>query len=881
MTGYLDISQNQLQRFSVIFNLTREILSFSDPDALLQSIARAATEAFRARWCIIRLQENGALRLKAFWGLSEEEASSLRETMHAGEGVCGRAVEVKRTVRFDETSNPEGVVPVYDKVRTAICTPLMIGDRIIGTFSLYDHFEDGGGVRAFPAESIVMIEGFASIAAIVIDRSLSYNHMVLQQRDAVAARQQVEELKDYLQGLIDNSADAIVTTDLDGRVISWNPGAGLIFGFAAEEVFGKPLPIIPHFLLEAERGYVEQILRGETLRHLETVRTTKRGAMIDVSITLSPIKNADGAVIGISRIARDITEKKRIEKELLRKNNQLQRLFFISSAMRGTLEVDRVLRMVLAAVTISDGLGFNRAMLFLVDEQHGIIRGAMGVGPATHEEAWEIWSRLSIENKTLPEVMNEIQNGPLRKDSFMDRLCRGVEISLDSGTILAASIQQKRAFNVPDVRFEPMSDALLIQQLGTTAYAVVPLVSRDRVIGVLWVDNLYSQKPITDVDLEFLQGFTDQIAAAIENARLFEHVRRAEQELENIFESISDLVYFVDRDYTIRKVNRAVIRKVGLPEESIVGQKCFWIFHGMNMPLESCPHQKTIQTRAPLVGEIEDPHLGGTFLISSSPTFDRAGELVGTVNIARDVSELKHLREKVSSVERMAALGEMAAKVAHEIRNPLLSIGGFAGRLAKRADREQREQARIIVDEVKRLETILSGILGFVRTARVEKSFFSLNNLMHDVRTFMEPIMQERSNRLHIHIQEEISVRANYDRLKEAMLNILSNANQATENGDITIRCYYSSEMAAAGQGPAEDRREVVIEAQDTGSGILKEDMNRIFDPFFTTRSMGTGLGLSITKRIIEEHEGTIDVHSSPEQGTNFVIHLPMKGGMT
>ncbi len=877
MTGDLDNAQKQFDRLSVIFTLTREILSFSDPDAILQSIARAATEAFRARWCIIRLQENGVLRLRASYGLSEEEASSLRETMYSGQGVCGRAAELRRTVQFDEASNPEKVESVFDKVRTAICTPLMIGDHVIGTFALYDHFDDDGSVRAFSADDAVMIEGFASIAAIVIDRSFSYNHVVLQEREAVAARQQVEELKDYLQGLIDNSADAIVTTDLDGRVISWNSGAERIFGYTAAEVIGNSLPIIPHFLRDMEYGYIEQILRGETLRHLETVRTTKQGAMIDVSITLSPIKNAAGSVIGISRIARDITEKKRTEKELLRKNNHLQRLFFISSAMRGTLEVDRVLHMVLAAVTISDGLGFNRAMLFLVDEEHGVIRGAMGVGPATHEEAWEIWSRLSVEHKTLPEVMNEIQDGPLRKDSFMDRLCRGVEISLDSGTILAASVQQKRAFNVPDVRFEPMSDAVLIQQLGTTAYAVVPLISRDRVIGVLWVDNLYSQKPITDVDLEFLQGFTDQIASAIENARLFEHVRRAEQELENIFESISDLVYFVDRDYTIRKVNRAVIRKVGLPEESIVGQKCYWIFHGMNMPWENCPHQKTIRTRGAEVGELDDPHLGGTFLISSSPTFDRTGELVGTVHIARDISELKHLRETVVSVERMAALGEMAAKVAHEIRNPLLSIGGFAGRLAKRADREQREQARIIVDEVRRLETILNGILGFVRTSRVEKSVFLVNNLMHDVRTFMEPIIQERRNRLHLELHGEIAVRANYDRLKEALLNILSNANQATENGDITLRCYRSSVMTAAGQGASEERREVVIEVQDTGSGILKEDMNRIFDPFFTTRTMGTGLGLSITKRIIEEHEGTIEVQSSPDKGTNFVIHLPMK----
>jgi len=581
--------------------------------------------------------------------------------------------------------------------------------------------------------------------------------------------------------------------------------------------------------------------------------------------------------VGVSGIGRDITEKKRTEKELVRKNNQLQRLFLISAAMRGTLELDRVLRMVLTAVTVSDGLGFNRAMLFLVDEEQSVIRGAMGVGPATHEEAWEIWSRLSVEHKSLPDILRDIQDGPLRKDSFMDRLCCGVEIPLEADTILARTVKEKRAFHVADVRFEPLSDTVLIQQLGTNAYATVPLVSRDKVIGVLWVDNLYSQKPITEHDLEFLQGFTDQIASAIENARLFEHVARAEQELENIFESISDLVYFVDSNYTIRKINRAVVNKIGLPESSIIGQKCYWIFHGMNMPWQNCPHHQTIATRSAMVGELEDPHLGGTYLISSSPIFDKTGGLIGTVHIARDVSELKQLREKVASVERMAALGEMAAKVAHEIRNPLLSIGGFASRLERRLEHDQREQARIIVDEVKRLETILNSILGFVRSSRVEKKTVSVNALVNDVVVFMEPSAQEHGNRIRLTIEGDLAVLANYDRLKEALLNLVSNANQATTDGEITIRAYPATAMVPSAQGETEQKKEVVIEVQDTGSGIHKDDINRIFDPFFTSKPLGTGLGLSITKRIIEEHGGTIDVQSTAGSGTNFIIHLMRK----
>ena len=147
-------------------------------------------------------------------------------------------------------------------------------------------------------------------------------------------------------------------------------------------------------------------------------------------------------------------------------------------------------------------------------------KGAMGVGPASPNEAWKIWEKLSIEMKTLPDILRDIETGPLRKDSFLDRLSMGMEISLNDETILTRAVKEKKAFNVPDVKDEPLADAVLIQQLGTQAYAVVPLVARDRVIGVLWVDNIFTRRLIGEEDMKFLIGFSNQIASAVENARL-------------------------------------------------------------------------------------------------------------------------------------------------------------------------------------------------------------------------------------------------------------------------------------------------------------------------------------------------------------------------
>lgn len=869
------ITKEQLNRITVIYELTKAIISISDFDGLLKKISEDATKLFNATGCMIRLIEEGNLKIRASFGFPEEVKELI--TVCMGEGIAGKAALEGKTILVN---SPEefGVIAPNIKIQTAICTPLKIGSQIIGTFGIFDKMSPDGSIVPFTENDITTLEGLASIVAIVIDKSILYENALRQEREAIEAKNRVEELKDYLQGLIENSADAIVTSDLNGIVTSWNIGAEKIYGYKKEEAIGKFLPFIPDFLVETEKNYTERVKKGETIKDIETVRRTKDGRLIDVSLTLSPIKDSSGNIIGVSGIARDITEKKRIEKELLRKNNELSRLFFISSAMRGTLELDKLLRMVLTAVTMGDGLGFNRAMLFLLDEAKRLLKGAMGVGPASHEEAWQIWSRLSMEHKNLHSLIDEIDDSPLRKDSFIDRLCCGIEISLDTDTILTRAVKEKKAFNVVDIHSEPLSDPVLIQQLGTMAYAVVPLISRDKVIGILWVDNLFSRRPITEHDMEFLKGFTDQIASAIENARLFEHVAQAEQELENIFESISDYLYVTDVDFTVRKVNKAVVELLNKPLNEIVGKKSFEVFKDVSEQWSLCFFKREMKNT--FTQELHDPKTGKTYLISCSPVLNKSKEVMGTVHLIKDITEMKVLREKVASAQRMAALGEMAAKVAHEIRNPLLSIGGFARRLEKRLDGDLKENARIIVSEVQRLEGILNDTLSFVKSARLNRKRVNVNEFIDDIINLMEPAVYDRGNTLIKEIEYPVEAFIDYDRIKEAILNIVNNANQATDNGSIIIRAYIKkiySDSETDLFGHKREKREAVIEVEDTGCGIKGEDIDRVFDPFFTTRPTGTGLGLSITKRIIEEHGGKIEVESVWGSGTKFKIYLPLE----
>ncbi|MBI5847836.1 MAG: PAS domain S-box protein [Nitrospirae bacterium] len=984
-----DAARNQILKMTVLFDLSRAITSLLDSGQLLKKITEEMSRLVSSRGCIIRLLEENKLKIRASYGLQKELEPQLELSL--GEGIAGWVAQHNESMLVEDTKNIAANMktPGID-IKTVICVPLIVGQTVIGTLSLYDKLDSQGKPIPFAADDLNTVEGFASISSIAIEKARIYeteisrqkqaldekkrlnilfdsvqggiitldrNFMItsankfveewmglsnpdligkdslaifhdrigicphcaakatfetgeintitqsrgvnyaeltaypimneqgeiaeavvfilditeriLYQEETLSLYREVIQTKDYLESIIDNSADAIVTSDLAGIVTSWNLGAERTFGFVEHEVKGKFLPFVPDFLLEKEKEHIDRLKKGEVLKDIETLRKKMDGSIIEVSLTLSPIKDAAGEVIGICGISRDISEKKRVEKELIRRNQEMSRLFFISAAMRSTLELDKLLRMVLTAVTMSDGMGFNRAILFLVDDEREVLKGVMGVGPATPEEAWKVWDDLSLRHKTLDNIMQDIISNPVHRDSFLERLTVGIELSLNENTILTKSVKEKLPFNVLDVRQEALSDAVLIQQLGTQAYAVVPLIARDKVIGLIWVDNYFNRKAVTDEDMQFLASFSNQIASAIESARLYEQMTMAEQQLENIFESMSDMVYFNSSDYVVKRVNKAVINRLGLSSEQILGKKCYELFHGTSEPLGKCPHHKTVNTMKAYVEELDEPHLGGTFLTSSSPIFDTSGEFIGSVHVVRDITELKQLQEKVGMSEKMAALGEVAAKVAHEIRNPLVSVGGFAKRLEKKLDGNLKEYAGIIVKEVSRLEGILREILGFVKEVRLARELVGMNDIVDDIIQLMQSDMSERGISLQREYQAVPEIFIDPNRIKEAIVNIITNAMQALQGtGTITVRTYVREGS-------------VVLEVRDTGKGIPAAEINSIFNPFFTTKSSGTGLGLAITHRIIQEHDGQIEVESEVDKGTVFRISIPIKEKQT
>jgi len=243
------------------------------------------------------------------------------------------------------------------------------------------------------------------------------------------------------------------------------------------------------------------------------------------------------------------------------------------------------------------------------------------------------------------------------------------------------------------------------------------------------------------------------------------------------------------------------------------------------------------------------------------------GTFVGHVLLFRDLTEMRRLKQEVARSHRLASLGSLAAGVAHEIRNPLSSIKGFATyfRERYRENAADRETAEVMIREVDRLNRVITQLLEFARPMTMHRAPASLQALIrHSLRT-VEGQAREKGISLESDLPPEIGpVSLDADRIGQVLLNLCLNSLASMETGG-TLRV----SLGRAG------RQTVRIDIADTGAGIRKEDLPRIFDPYFTTKSSGTGLGLAIVHRIVEAHGGEIRIDSETGRGTTVTLLLP------
>ncbi|MGD9284546.1 MAG: ATP-binding protein, partial [Desulfobacterales bacterium] len=336
---------------------------------------------------------------------------------------------------------------------------------------------------------------------------------------------------------------------------------------------------------------------------------------------------------------------------------------------------------------------------------------------------------------------------------------------------------------------------------------------------------------------------------------------------DNVVENVPIGLLALDHQGNIAAFNKVAEAVLQCSAAEVIGQaavKC--------IPAALLKEISNSQTHDDIIEkEIECRTAGGKTVpleVGASSIKDENDVFVGNVLLFKDLTEVRALRREVARSQRLASVGRLAAGVAHEIRNPLSSIKGFATYFKERyPDRPQDQQtSTIMIQEVDRLNRVVGQLLEFARPVPVKPKPVSLQKLLDDSVT----LVAERAADKGISIQTQNNarvdeVRIDPDRTNQVLLNLYLNAIDAMEKGgELNV------EISANGQGG-----DVVILVSDTGHGIRQEDLSKIFEPYFTTKSTGTGLGLAIAHNTIEAMGGKITVESDRQAGTTFTVTLP------
>ncbi|MDP2799126.1 MAG: GAF domain-containing protein [Deltaproteobacteria bacterium] len=424
-----------------------------------------------------------------------------------------------------------------------------------------------------------------------------------------------------------------------------------------------------------------------------------------------------------------LSAKERIVETLARENESMVReistLYKISGHLMTTVSIDEIGKTVIRAITSEEGLGFDRAVICLMDEQEEVLK--------------EVWRGEKGEESSARDIII-----PLNKD----------------GGALAQALQEKTPITI-NAGSDPVLSKIWFEGLDCADCAVVPIIAKDKVMGVIVVDNSCNNRATTKETVRVISMLANRTGLALDNVRL----------------------------YTL---------------------------------------------------------------------LDRTNK------------ELVEARGLLAEAEKLAAMGEMASTLAHEIRNPLVSIGGLARRAIKvvNGDNGGKRYLEVIVDEVGRLEKTLNELLDYAQEPEGSYAKKDLNHIVEECLELMRREFEEGSITVKKDLKSIPPIWCDERQIKHTLFNILLNARQAMPGGG-TIRVSSSEEEEAAGGY-------VTCTIKDTGEGISEAIIHNIFNPFFTTKKGGSGLGLAISYRIVSHHGGKIEVENEPGQGVAFSVKLPM-----
>lgn len=346
--------------------------------------------------------------------------------------------------------------------------------------------------------------------------------------------------------------------------------------------------------------------------------------------------------------------------------------------------------------------------------------------------------------------------------------------------------------------------------------------------------------------------------------------RSKEAYLNMFFEHAEDAIVVFNLDDTIITVNPAFERLYGWTKEESIGKTLPLIPPGNTEEAAN----RTIQLlsgQSLHLFETQDMRRDGTLIdvqISISPIYDTHGQMIAMSLIARDISYIKEHERLVLKSEKLKLVGEMAAGVAHEIRNPMTVISGFVQMMNEGDSSPYREYTQLMEKEIERIDLILSEFLVLSRPQANPFVSIHLGQTLAEVAHLFQYEFQQRNITLNINdLYDDIFIHGNANQIKQIFINLFKNSMEAMNDcGAIAIELCKDL-----------DENKVYIGIKDTGCGIPSDVLDQIFEPFYTTKIRGTGLGMVIIHKIIEDHQGTIQITSEQNVGTEILISFPFE----
>jgi len=667
--------------------------------------------------------------------------------------------------------------------------------------------------------------------------------------------------------------EGIFLVKLDGTIIEANNAVLNLHGVSRDEYVGRQLE---YFVAPQDRQQFREcmqlVLSKETIRsEIKALRRDRTTFLAEITASLLP--NDSEKPYAIVGIIRDITHRMQIQEQIGKTTRELTALMRSSTEIIRTKDIHQRLKAIAQAI---QGLGWRRVLITLTDENletTDIV--SAGLMPEEEKYLWENRQPGHVWRQRLGPTFERFRIGEFYYLPWSDPFVRN---HFKTG-IVDSKIPKEEM-----VDWDPQ-DLL---------YAPLRLLG-GRVIGRISIDDPIDGRRPTKESLAPLDLFVHQAAVAIENAHLIRDLEAArnqvkeyadqlelkveertcelnelEKKYESVVENANDGVSIV-QDGVFVFVNKKMAEMSGYSVNDWLGKEMLWLVSteyreklrktlAKLMPKNSIPKHIFPQTYTLRVLTKDHREL---LLEISSTTIEFNGK-PAILSVARDVSERERLRQQLENAQRLAVIGELAASVGHDLRNPLTGMKGalyyLRMKLSSKMDKKSKEMLDIIESDIQYSNKIINDLLDFSKDIRLVRTKTSIKSIVEETLAKMKIPRKVEILDLTKRTPEILVDTAQINRVFE---NIIKNAIEAMpKGGQLEIK----SEVA---------KGSMKITFRDNGQGISKENMSKLGSPLFTTKAKGVGMGLAICKRLIEAHGGSISVESQEKVGTCVTVTAP------